>query len=148
MSEIPQWLEDDSEGRKKRDASKIVLRGPRFLAEVISRLETNVEHLGKAEAQGRLSNLTRPDQREQCYRLDLRVNKAVPSITYIDLFYSPGTLVIRYRPRDGWACDFRLCLLDNGEVGVIADGEYAQMDAAEFGDWIVKNAVERLREVA
>lgn len=148
MSEIPQWLEDDSEGRKKRDASKIVLRGRKFLADVISRLETNVKHLGKAGAQGRLSNLTRPDEQEQRYRLDLRVNNAVPSLTYTDLFYTAGTLIIRCRPRDGWASDFRLCLLDNGEIGVIADGEYVQMDSADFGDWIVKNAIERLREVA
>jgi hypothetical protein len=118
------------------------------LADVISRLEANVKYLGKAQAQGRLSNLTRPDEQEQRYRLDLRANYGVPSLTYTDLFYTPGTLVIQYRPRDGWASDFRLCLLDNGEVGVVADGEYAQMDAAGFGDWIVKNAVERLREVA
>jgi hypothetical protein len=148
MREIPQWLEDDSEGRKKRDISKIAQGGPKFLANVVSRLEKNIEHLGKAQAQGRLSNLTRPDEQELRYRLDVRVNHGVPSITYTDIFYTPGQLLIRCRPRDGWASDFHLCMLENGEIGVLTDDEYIQMDAAALGDWIVKNAVERLREVA
>jgi hypothetical protein len=148
MSEIPQWLKDDSEVRKKSDQSKVSQLGLKFLSNVVSRLEANVEHLGSVGAQGRLSNLTRPDEQELRYRLDIRVNRVIPSLTYTDLFYMPGTLLIRCRPRDGWATDFHLCLLEDGEVGVIADGEFSQMDSPNFGDWIVKSAIERLREVA
>jgi hypothetical protein len=148
VGNIPQWLEEDSDKRKEKDTARLRGSGTDFFAKAMERVEVNLNYLGKAAAQDRLTNLTKPGEVEIRYRLDVRMNHGAPSLTYTDLFYAPGRLFIRCLPREGWARDFRFCRLDSGAIGVIADGEYVQMDADQFGDWIVKSAVDRLRNVA
>lgn len=148
MSEIPGWISDDYNERRKRISAKLKESGSAFFAAVVSRLELNAAHLGKVGVRGQVSYLSRPGERELRCRLDVRVNGSSPCITYTDLFHMSGTMKVLCRPREGDSADFQLCLLDSKEVGVIADGEFVQMAAEEFADWVVKTAVARLREAA
>ena len=148
MSEIPDWIVDDSNEQGKRNAAKIIERGAEFYLNVVSRLEVNAKYLPKTGAQGRVSYLSKPGERELRCRLDMRADQGSPAITYSDLLHTVGSRVIQYRPSGAGACDFQLCILDDGEIGVVADGRYDRMTAEKFADWIAESTRGRLRQVA
>jgi hypothetical protein len=143
MDEMPNWIRSERQ-RQIRNAM-VRERGRDFFAQMLSRLEVNIENLANIGAHGLTSLISKPGEDQLRCRVDVGIKRGRPSITYTDVFYATGSAVVSSRTREGLASEFQLCNLKNGGIGVNGDGEFSQMNAVEFADWIVESAVERLR---
>jgi|ERR1700722_12314204 len=107
---------------------------PEFFRHFVRELAINTDALPKIGLGGETYQIeNRHHETEQHCRVEVFKPEAlIPNFTHADLFYIPGTMVIRCHPFEGESTKFSFCLLPrkNG-IGVIEHGRSGPIKNAE-----------------
>jgi hypothetical protein len=157
MADTPEWIkkikaQDEAKRAQAEDAAKraqhvddvVTAKGESFWNELIKQLETTVEGLPSIGINAQLTALGSapsghggsPEQGRQIYLT------APGQIAYTNVFYRPGTRVIRCHPAN--RASFELSLDIDPEDRVVATGQRA-MYAAETAQYLVEPLVGEFR---
>ncbi|SRR5581483_1506439 len=138
--------QSDAERQRQLVASLVIGKhGPLFWKQLLKELQITVEALPQIGVRGLLS-ITGDINSEACCQVHITREGLIPSLTYMNLFYSKRNLaVVRCHPMQGQS--FTLSFVVHGEntVFLVADGAYAPMDAEQTAQFITEGMVRLVR---
>jgi hypothetical protein len=151
---VPKWIKAEESQkpfkRAKEDGSALLairLGGFKFWREFLKNAAINVECLSRIELRGIMSDFESDPAKEQRCRIDVIFPTLRPNATFTDLFYVPGSSLIRTLTLEGDSLNYELCVLpDEQGIGVLAEDEAKPIDAEAMADRVVKAAAHRVRQ--